>query len=108
MSFDEITQGARELLDLRPDGWTASPLHDMVKLSEEVGEVAECMVKSRKTVDDLADELADVLVVVAAIALRAGIDLDDAWHKKHPRRVQKLVDRFHDGNYPSHVRKGKI
>lgn len=50
MDFDDLARDAKELLDLRPDGWTCSNLRDMVKLAEETGEVAECMVKSRKNI----------------------------------------------------------
>jgi NTP pyrophosphatase (non-canonical NTP hydrolase) len=101
MDFDGLIQDAKELLDLRPDGWTCSNLHDMVKLAEETGEVAECMVKSHKTKEDLGEELSDVMVVVGVIALRAGIDLNEAHSKKQVKRVKKLVNRFHKGDSPS-------
>lgn len=101
MSFDDLIRDAKELLDLRPDGWTSSILHDMAKLAEETGEVAECLVKSRKTKEDLGEELSDVMVVVAAIALREGIDLNEACSRKQAKRVEKLLGRFHNGIYPS-------
>jgi NTP pyrophosphatase (non-canonical NTP hydrolase) len=101
MNFKGLKKDAKELLDLRPDGWTCDPLRDIVKLAEETGEVAECMVKSHKTKEDLGEELSDVMVVVGVIALRAGIDLNDAHPKKQTKRVQKLLDRFHNGVYPS-------
>lgn len=101
MTFDELTKDAIELLDLRPDGWTKSKFHDVMKLAEETGEVAECFTKSRKTLEDLGDELSDVMIVCAVIARRAGIDLSDACRKKQIKRVQKLVNRFHNGTYPS-------
>lgn len=101
MDFDDLMRDAKEVLDLRPDGWTHSPLFDLAKLTEETGEVAECMVKSHKTKDDLGEELSDVMVVVGVIALRAGIDLNEAHPKKQVKRVKKLVDRFHNGDYPS-------
>ncbi|KKM98436.1 hypothetical protein LCGC14_1157870 [marine sediment metagenome] len=97
MNFDDLARDAKELLNLRPDGWTCHFFHDMVKLAEETGEVAECMVKSHKTKEDLGEELSDVMVVVAVIALRAGIDLNDAHPKKQAKRVQKLLKRFHSG-----------
>lgn len=62
-----------------------SPLTNMAILSEEVGEVARIM--ARKHGDqsfkpgetpDLADELADVVWVVTAIANQEGIDLTEA------------------------------
>jgi NTP pyrophosphatase (non-canonical NTP hydrolase) len=101
MTFDDLIRDAKELLDLRPDGWTCSTLRDMVKLAEETGEVAECMVKSHKTKEDLGEELSDVMVVVGVIALRAGIDLKEAHPKKQSKRVQKLLKRFHNGTYPT-------
>jgi NTP pyrophosphatase (non-canonical NTP hydrolase) len=101
MTFDDLLRDARQLLDLRPDGWICSPFRDIVKLAEETGEVAECMVKSRKTKEDLAEELSDVMVVVATIALREGIDLEDACIKKQEKRVAKLIKRFHHGVHPS-------
>ena len=106
MTFDDVTRDSKEILDLRPDGWTKDPLFDMVKLAEEVGEVAECMAKSNKTVEDLGEELSDVIVVVGIIALRAGIDLNEAYPKKRIKGVKKLLRRFHNGTYPSHVERG--
>ncbi len=100
MNFDDLTRDAKELCDLRPDGWTCDPLRDVVKLAEETGEVAECVVKSRKTKEDLGEELSDVMIVVAVIALRAGIDLNDVCPRKQVKRVRKLVKRFHNGIYP--------
>ncbi len=97
MDFDDLARDAKELLDLRPDGWTCDILHDGVKLAEETGEVAECLVKSRKTKEDLGEELSDVMAVVAVIALRAGIDLNEAHPKKQAKRVEKLLKRFHSG-----------
>ncbi len=100
MTFDDLTKDAKELMDLRPDGWTCHLLRDVVKLAEETGEVAECMVKSRKTKEDLGEELSDVMVVIGVIALRAGIDLNEVCPAKQIKRVQKLVKRFHNGVYP--------
>ena len=100
MTINDLLRDAKELLDLRPDGYAAHPFHSMVKLSEEVGEVAECLVKSHKTKDDLAEELSDVIIVVAVIALLNKIDLNDACIKKQEKRVQKLLNRFHNGLYP--------
>lgn len=100
MTIEDLIIDAKELLNLRPDGWIVNKLHDAVKLAEESGEVAECMTKSRKTIEDLGEELSDVMVVCAVIALRNGIDLTEACRKKQVKRVQKLVDRFHGGTYP--------
>ena len=63
-----------------------SPLTNMAVLTEEVGEVARVMARtygdqSAKEGErlDLADELADVLWVVLAIANQTGVDLTDAF-----------------------------
>ena len=106
LTIDDVLKDAKELLDIRPDGWKKHPLHDLAKLAEETGEVAECMVKSHKTKEDLAEELSDVIVVVGVIALRAGINLNEAHPAKQAKRVQKLLKRFHKGVYPSHVKRG--
>jgi len=96
----DLEEMSRELLDLTPDGWKRSIYFDLSKLTEEVGETAECLNKSKKTKEDLGDELADVIGVVLVIALKSGIDLNEAIPKKQAKRIAKLVARFHDGKYP--------
>jgi NTP pyrophosphatase (non-canonical NTP hydrolase) len=104
MNFDDLKFDAWILKGLRPDGDTVHPLHDVAKLTEETGEVAECFTKSIKTKEDLGEELSDVLIVVAAIALRENIDLNDVCKKKQKKRIKKLVDRFHEGRMPLDTR----
>jgi NTP pyrophosphatase (non-canonical NTP hydrolase) len=53
--------------------------------------------KTAKTDEDLAGELADVMIVVAIIALKKDIDLDQALVSKHGKRVEKALARFHSG-----------
>lgn len=62
-----------------------SPLTNMAVLAEEVGEVARIMARKYGDQsfkpgekDTLADELADVLWVLMAIANQTGVDLTDA------------------------------
>lgn len=73
-----------------------SPLTNMAILTEEVGEVARIMARTHGDQSfkagehpDLADELADILWVVTAIANQEGIDLTEAvvnnLHKKNVR-----------------------
>ncbi len=73
-----------------------SPLTNMAILTEEVGEVARIMARTHGDQSfkageppDLADELADILWVVSAIANQEGIDLTEAvvnnLHKKNVR-----------------------
>lgn len=78
-----------------------SPLTNMAVLAEEVGEVARIMARrygdqSFKPGEDgskLADELADVMWVVMALANQTGIDLTEAFarnlEKKNRRDSQR-------------------
>ena len=76
-----------------------SPLTNMAVLAEETGEVARVMArlygdqsaKEGETLN-LADELADVLWVVMAIANQTGTDLADAF----ARNLSKKTDRDRD------------
>lgn len=80
------------------------PMTNMALLTEEVGEVARIMARrygeqSTKPGDklgDLADELADVLWVVTAIANQTGIDLTEAFKanlaKKNARDGRRHLD----------------
>lgn len=77
-----------------------SPLTNMAILAEETGEVARIMARTHGDQSfkpgekaDLADELADILWVIAAIANQEGIDLTDAFannlHKKSIRDKER-------------------
>lgn len=73
-----------------------SPLTNMAVLAEEVGEVARIMARrygdqSAKEGEklELADELADVLWVLAAIANQTGIDLTDAFRKNIEKKTMR-------------------
>ena len=78
-----------------------SPLTNMAVLTEEVGEVARIMArrygdqsfKPGENPDALADELADVLWVVMAIANQTDTDITEAFarnlHKKEIRDAQR-------------------
>ena len=101
MTFDDLTADARELLDLRPDGWTKELMWDCLKLAEETGEVAECFTKSEKTLEDLGEEISDVMIVCSVIALRNGLDLSKICRDKQRKRAEKLVMKYHNGNYPT-------
>lgn len=78
-----------------------SPLTNMAVLAEEVGEVARVIARSDGDQRpkpgeslDLADELADVMWVVAALANQHGIDLQEAvvnnLHKKNVRDYERF------------------
>lgn len=66
-----------------------SPLTNMAILAEETGEVARIMAraygdqsfKEGESADKLADELADLLWVLTAIANQTGVDLTEAFRR---------------------------
>lgn len=77
-----------------------SPLTNMAVLTEEVGEVARVIARtdgeqSAKAGErcDLADELADVLWVLMAIANQHGIDLPDAFRKNLDKKTARDSER---------------
>ena len=106
MSFtiDDLLDMAEDLLGLLPDGKKRTILYDLGKLAEETGEVAECLVKSSKTKQDLAHELADVIFVCGAIAIKADIDLNKAVGEKQSLRIDKILKKFHEGKVPEGFR----
>ncbi len=78
-----------------------SPLTNMAILAEETGEVARVM--ARKYGDqvakpgdkeDLADELADVLWVLTAIANQTGVDLTEAFRRNMAKKTARDAERF--------------
>lgn len=79
-----------------------SPLTNMAVLAEEVGEVARIMArrygdqrpKPGDNLDRLADELADTLWVVAAIANQTGVDLTEAFRKNLEKKTIRDAGRF--------------
>lgn len=77
-----------------------SPLTNMAILAEETGEVARIMARtfgdqSAKPGEklDLADELADMLWVIAAIANQTGIDLNTAIMNNIAKKNIRDIDR---------------
>ncbi|MDE6448475.1 MAG: nucleotide pyrophosphohydrolase [Muribaculaceae bacterium] len=78
-----------------------SPLTNTAILAEETGEVARIMARQygdqvAKPGDkcSLADELADVIWVVAAIANQTGIDLTEAIARNIDKKNTRDRDRF--------------
>lgn len=80
-----------------------SPLTNMAILAEETGEVARIMARTygeqsfkEGEKSDLADELADLLWVTAAIANQTGINLTDAFirniNKKQERDSKRHIN----------------
>lgn len=77
-----------------------SPLTNMAVLAEETGEVARIMARrygdqsfKPGETDTLADELADVLWVVMAIANQSDIDLADAFAANIAKKSARDADR---------------
>lgn len=77
-----------------------SPLTNMAILTEEVGEVARAMsriygeqsAKESETID-LADELADVMWVVMALANQTGVDLTEAFRRNIEKKTLRDASR---------------
>lgn len=73
----------------------------MAILAEETGEVAKVMarkygdqVAKPGDMDDLADELADVLWVLTAIANQTGVDLTEAFRRNIEKKTARDKERF--------------
>lgn len=107
MQSDDIgLRRAQEMVD----GWIRrygvryfSPLTNMAVLTEEVGEVARVMARrygdqsfKAGESDTLADELADVLWVVLAIANQTGTDLADALRRNIDKKTSRDSRRHID------------
>lgn len=89
-----------------------SPLTNMAILAEETGEVARLMArmygdqsfKKGENPDALADELADLLWVLTAIANQTGVDLTEAFRRNIEKKTIRDADRhasnpkLHDNN----------
>ena len=81
-----------------------SELTNMAVLTEEVGELARIISrrfgdqkpKPGESLDNtrLADELADVLWVVMALANQTGVDLSDAFNRNLAKKTSRDSERF--------------
>ena len=63
-------------------------------MTEELGEVSECVTKG-KPVDELAEEVADLYILLVGTAIAADFDLKDAFWKKMDKLMQresKMID----------------
>ena len=63
-------------------------------MAEELGEISSCITKG-KSVEELAEEVADLLILVMGTAIAQGFDLNAAfWNKmeKLGRREARMVD----------------
>jgi NTP pyrophosphatase (non-canonical NTP hydrolase) len=74
-----------------------SELTNLGILMEEVGELSRIMVrqygdqsqKPTETPKDMADEMADILWVLSALANQCGVDLDTAMQKNFDKKNQR-------------------
>ncbi len=69
-------------------------LYRIALMSEELGEVAECVTKG-KPVEALSEEVADLLILIIGTAVSADFDLNQAFWKKMDRLMQresKMID----------------
>lgn len=79
-----------------------SPLSNVARLSEEVGEVARVInhkygdkpKKNGEKDDDLEDELADVLWTIICLANQEGINLDNGLERSIDKLLIRDKDRF--------------
>lgn len=115
MNIASATDGHITLRELQAavDTWITtigvryfSPLTNMAILAEETGEVARIMArkygdqsfKAGENPDALADELADLLWVLAAIANQTGVDLTDAFRRNLEKKTAR--DRLRHSSNP--------
>lgn len=69
-------------------------VYRLALMTEELGEIAECVTKG-KPLDDLAEECADLLILLMGNAISANFDLNTAFWKKMAvldSRGAKIVD----------------
>ncbi len=79
-----------------------SPLSNVARLSEEVGEVARIVnhrhgdkpKKPTEKEDDLEDELADVLWTIICLANQEGVNLDRGMQRAIDKLLVRDKDRF--------------
>ena len=63
-------------------------LYRLAIMSEELGEIAECVTKG-KSKEKLAEEVADLLILLMGTAIAQDFDLNDAFWRK----MEKLMQR---------------
>lgn len=96
-----------EELQRRVDAWIREygvryfgELTNMAILTEEVGELARVMARrygdqsfKEGERDDLADEMADILWVLACLANQTGVDLTAAMESNFAKKTRRDADR---------------
>ncbi len=92
--IDDLMQGYKNPY------WT--PLSQLARLTEEVGELARIynhkygqkLKKSSEEADDMAGELGDILFAIICMANSEGINLDEAFRSVMTKVLTRDVDRF--------------
>lgn len=90
-----LTEIGLKVYELQQQLWPGSgTLVQGLVLAEEAGEVCRVLAKSSQgiretTRGDLADELADVVIVALGLAAREGIDIDQAVTAKLERILER-------------------
>lgn len=64
------------------------PLYRMCLITEEVGEICECLTKGRDR-EILAEEHADLLILLLGNCIALDIDIVEAFWKKYERIMQR-------------------
>ncbi len=101
MALREAQQRVDQWISQYKEGYF-TPLTNLARLSEEVGELAreinhrfgEKTKKKEEAESSLALELADVLFVVICIANSQGIDLDQAFEQMMAKVTSRDADRW--------------
>jgi len=63
-------------------------------MAEELGEISECVTKGKPT-EELAEEVADLFILLMGTAIAADFDLNDVFWKKMDKLMQrqsKMID----------------
>lgn len=78
-----------------------SELTNMAVLTEEVGELARCISRTygdqrpkAGEVLNMAEEMADVLWVLMALANQTGVDLTESFEQNFRKKAERDKDRF--------------
>lgn len=70
-------------------------IHRVALMSEELGEIASCITKG-KDAEKLAEECADMLILLLGTAISADFDLKQAFWRKM-QRLEKRTSRMING-----------
>ncbi|HJP26259.1 MAG: nucleoside triphosphate pyrophosphohydrolase family protein [Arenicellales bacterium] len=80
--------------DFRGNGGEDLP-YRVALMSEELGEISACITKGKK-IEELAEECADLLILVMGTAISAGFDLNQAFWEKM-KKIETRESRMING-----------